>query len=229
MTDDDQHRAHRLDTAEAEAAREAAETARLSGSASTAAIRTAASQGGPRRGGSSGGSARSRSGGEAVTVSREPSANVYQGGAELVEADTVTIRRGGAGRVNAERLEITQGGVGRAEAGEIHVEQGGVGLARAQRVEVRMGGVGAAIGEEIELNQAFARLAVSTGSVKMEQAGAMTVVANDVSFGPQSGVVFLIARRVQGDVRTLFDWRAAAAFGAAVGLVLALIGPRRRR
>lgn len=140
----------------------------------------------------------------------------------------MTIRQGGAGSVRANRLEVRQGGVGRADATDVHVEQGGIGLARGERIDVRMGAVGAALGRQVEIRQGFARLAASTGSVQMEQAGAMTVIANEVRMGPSSGAVLVVARRVQGDVRALFDWRAGAAFGVAVGLVLALFGRRRR-
>jgi hypothetical protein len=38
--------------------------------------------------------------------------------------------------------------------------------------------------------------------------------------------MFLIARRVTGDVRVLLDWRGALAFGAIAGLVVGLL--RRR-
>ena len=42
-----------------------------------------------------------------------------------------------------------------------------------------------------------------------------------------TGVLLLIARRVEGDVRTLLDWRGALAFGAAFGVITSLF--RRRR
>jgi hypothetical protein len=41
--------------------------------------------------------------------------------------------------------------------------------------------------------------------------------------------MFLIARRVAGDVRVVFDWRGALAFGAAAGVVIAFLTRRRRR
>jgi hypothetical protein len=40
--------------------------------------------------------------------------------------------------------------------------------------------------------------------------------------------VFLLARRVSGEMRVLFDWRGALAFGAAVGLVFAAVSRVRR-
>ena len=38
----------------------------------------------------------------------------------------------------------------------------------------------------------------------------------------------LIARKVEGDVRTLLDWRGAIAFGAAFGIIVSLFRGRRR-
>jgi hypothetical protein len=40
--------------------------------------------------------------------------------------------------------------------------------------------------------------------------------------------MFLVARKVAGDVRVLLDWRGALAFGAAAGLVIALLRRGRR-
>jgi hypothetical protein len=60
----------------------------------------------------------------------------------------------------------------------------------------------------------------------MDRAAARIVVAADVK-AERSAVMFLVARRVAGDVRVLFDWRGAVAFGAVVGLVMGLL--RRAR
>jgi hypothetical protein len=59
--------------------------------------------------------------------------------------------------------------------------------------------------------------------VFLEQAGARTVVANRVTMGRQSGAFLILARSVEGDVRSLFDWRGALAFGAAFALVSAFL------
>ena len=53
------------------------------------------------------------------------------------------------------------------------------------------------------------------------------MIANEVHAERTTGVLVLLARRVDGDVRTLLDWRGALAFGAAFGIVSALL--RRRR
>ena len=51
------------------------------------------------------------------------------------------------------------------------------------------------------------------------------MVAADVK-ADRSAVMFLVARRVTGDVRVLLDWRGAVAFGAVAGLIMALLRGR---
>ena len=63
--------------------------------------------------------------------------------------------------------------------------------------------------------------------VHLEQTIVRTVIANEVKADRTTGVLVLIARRVEGDVKTILDWRGALAFGAAFGIVSALL--RRRR
>ncbi|MGI8703665.1 MAG: hypothetical protein ACR2JZ_04030, partial [Candidatus Limnocylindrales bacterium] len=85
---------------------------------------------------------------------------------------------------------------------------------------------------DVELRQGYARFVAARESVRLEQSGAITVLANRVEMNPQSGTVFLFAREVTGTVRTLFDWRSGLAFGIGIGVVSAvarLAGASRRR
>jgi len=60
-------------------------------------------------------------------------------------------------------------------------------------------------------------------------AGKIGDVANNVQSTKTTGVLFLVARKVEGDVRTLLDWRGAIAFGTALGVVVSLLRGRRPR
>jgi hypothetical protein len=55
------------------------------------------------------------------------------------------------------------------------------------------------------------------------------MIANEIHVERTTGVFFLLARRVEGNVRTLLDWRGALAFGAAFGTVVSLFRRRGRR
>ena len=107
------------------------------------------------------------------------------------------------------------------------VTQGGVGAVRAERLSVELGGVGAAMTDQLDVRQGVVG-AVIARDAHFEQAGVRTLIANRVHFGPNSGAGVVLAARVDGDVRTLLDWRGAIAFGAAAGVVMALFRGRRR-
>ena len=122
-------------------------------------------------------------------------------------------------------LDIRQGAIGRVDAEDVAVVQGAVGAARGDRVSVEFGAVGAALGGDVRVSRAAVG-AVVARRVLLEQAFARTVVAQEVVVRRPSAIVFLVAQRVQGDVKVLFDWRAGLALGAALALIGRLI--RRR-
>jgi hypothetical protein len=63
--------------------------------------------------------------------------------------------------------------------------------------------------------------------VTLEQSVARTVVAQEVRIDRPSGILVLLAARVQGDVRPVIDWRGALAFGAVAAVLVSLF--RRAR
>jgi hypothetical protein len=105
------------------------------------------------------------------------------------------------------------------------VSQGGIGFARAERVSVELGGIGAAFAGEASVTQGAVTTLVAR-EVRIGQSFVRSLVASDVRFDRPSGVGVLLARRVEGDVRVLIDWRGALVIGAIVGLLGALL--RRR-
>ena len=52
----------------------------------------------------------------------------------------------------------------------------------------------------------------------IDQALIGTVIAGQARFERNAGTLVLIAGRVEGNVRTLLDWRGALALGAAIGV-----------
>ncbi|MEO6349772.1 MAG: hypothetical protein ABIP53_03895 [Candidatus Limnocylindrales bacterium] len=119
-------------------------------------------------------------------------------GARDIDATNVSITRGGARDIDATTVTINQGGAARIRADHLSISQGGVGLARTDELTLHEGGT------------------------------AFAVVADSATFDRESSVFMLIAGSTNGDVRPVFDWRAAAAFGAAFGLVLSLLRRGRR-
>jgi hypothetical protein len=127
----------------------------------------------------------------------------------------------------ADRVLLQRSAVGRVEGGDINVEMGAVGAARVEHLSVDRGAVGAVMAGEVEVSRGYAR-SILARQVQLDRGAARIVIAADVR-AQQSAVMFLVARRVSGDMRVLFDWRGALAFGAAAGAVFALLTRARRR
>lgn len=146
---------------------------------------------------------------------------------EIITTDSLTLTGGGIQRASARTINIRQGGIGRLEADEVAVSQGGIGAARADHVSVELGGIGAVLAGEVRVTQGIVNN-VAARDVAIEQSFIRSVIANRVTFGRTTGAFLVVARRVDGEVRTLLDWRGAAAFGAAFGLIVGLFRRGRR-
>lgn len=222
----------RLAAAEDAAAREAAEVAGAGSDEGTKVIRPKArtvGAAGPR------GAGRKKAT-DAVTADAPAAAagageldvvEIAQGGADVVRARSITVTQGGISQATADEVTVRQGGIGRLEARDVAVSQGGVGFARAERVSVELGGIGAAFAGEASVTQGAVTTLVAR-EVRIGQSFVRSLVASDVRFDRPSGVGVLLARRVEGDVRVLIDWRGALVIGAIAGLLGALLRGRRR-
>ena len=153
---------------------------------------------------------------EATTV------NITQGGAGEVEAESVTVAKGGIAAASAEDITVTQGGIGRAEADDIAVRMGAIGCARGERISVELGAIGVAIGSDVSVTQGFARTVLAR-NVVVHQGGARTIVAGNVTLEGKSSTIILVARKVEGNVRTVLDGRGALAVGAGLALAAGLL------
>ena len=154
---------------------------------------------------------------------------IGRAGADSVAARDVVIRQGGVRSLSARDVIVRQGGVGRLEAQKVSVTQGGVALASTQTLEVTAGGVGGAITDSAALQQSWVQAVVAQESVTLDQAAAGLVASRTVR-ARDSAIGLVLAREFHGDgVRVLMAPRAALAFGAGLGLVLALVAGIRRQ
>lgn len=146
-----------------------------------------------------------------------------------VDAESATIRQALVREVNGREIHVVQGAAGAIQAEDVSLVQSAVGLVRADEVSISMGGAGLIVGDRVRVAQGGAQSILARGPVSIEQGGAGVVVAQRVEVHPQTLVGFLVAGNVAGDVRTLFDWRGAVAFGAAFAVASRVLGALRRR
>ena len=143
----------------------------------------------------------------------EPSiATPATGSLDVVDVDVLEFERGAIGGVRATDVTARLAIIGGIAANNASVERGAVGGIVSREATVRLGSVRGVVAQHAHVEQAFVR----------------AMVANTVQTGPSTGILFAVARRIDGDAKILLDWRGALAFGASLGAFLALIRFSRR-
>ena len=146
---------------------------------------------------------------------------------ELAAASTIRVERGGIDSATAESVEVRMGGIGALQAEDVRVQWGGVGAARAERIGVEFGSVGAALAGELHVTQGFAGSVVAREAT-VGQGVVRTLIAQRVTVTRPTGVLVMIAARVEGEVRPVLDWRGALVAGFVIGSISAVAtGPAR--
>ena len=149
-------------------------------------------------------------------------------GIPSVSTGSLHLERGGIGEATAGSVEVRMGGIGRVDAEDVHVAWGGIGAASARTMSVEFGSVGAAMAGELRVTQGMVS-GVIAREATVEQGFVRTLIAQHVTINRPSGVLLMIAGRVDGDVRPVLDWRGALAAGLGLGLVSAVVTAFRKR
>src|SRR5262245_4930479 len=159
----------------------------------------------------------------------DPRSERPETGPRAVKGGAVSVRQGGAQSIDAEDVAIRQGGALRVKAERVDIVQGGIALASADRIRMTTGTVGAAFADRVRLEQTATTLAAARERLKLDQSAAGVVVGGSVSARDTVIGLALTPRLEATGVRVLMGPRAAMAFGAGLGLVLALARLLRRR
>jgi len=134
-------------------------------------------------------------------------------------AGDVSVERALIGMVNGRDVSLTMAGAGPVIAsGQVSIHQGGCGPLMA--------------GGDVSINQGGCGPVIAKGNVSFEQGGCQSVIATGgATLGRQSFAGMVLSPRidVQDGARVLMTVPQAAAFGAALGTVLALLSRVRRR
>ena len=134
------------------------------------------------------------------------------GSLDKLVVDVLDFQRGAIGGVRATDVKARLAVIGGIAANHASVERSVVNGLVAREATVRQGTVRGVVAQHAHVEQAFVR----------------AMVANTVQTGPSTGILFAVARRIDGEAKILLDWRGALAFGAGLGALLALIRITRR-
>ena len=111
------------------------------------------------------------------------------------------------------------------DARDVTVSMGGIALAKADSVSSEMGVVALSVAGEATVTQSFVRTLFAK-EVQVDQGAVWNLAAGKVTFKRRGFAGVVIAGRVDGEVKTLLDWRGALALGGVAAVLMAIA--RRR-
>jgi hypothetical protein len=140
-----------------------------------------------------------------------------------------------AGLIESERdTNVTKSLVGVMKARDVHLALSAAGPVMASgNVSIQRGGCGPVMASgEVSIRQGGCGPMFVGGAVSIEQGGAQSVIAGGaVTIRDRSGVGLVLSPSVTVEEggRVLMSTPQAAAFGAVLGLVIALLARRKKR
>lgn len=147
----------------------------------------------------------------AATKSPAPAAELLRTDAGDVAATTVTLERSGADQITAERVIMNRSGAKQLDARSAQLDRSGVMALK---------------GEHVVLHDGSA-ITITAGEARLVKSRALFVTAGSATI--EGGQVLVHVGPRDGNVRPVVDAAGAASFGAALGLVLVLLGALVRR
>jgi large exoprotein involved in heme utilization and adhesion len=123
--------------------------------------------------------------------------------------------------VNGQRLALAGRRLDSAEASELTLERSAVRVARGTTVHLDRSASALTVGKDVHLRRSAGALSIG-GKVVVEQGGSQWLVGGVVQ-ARRIIAVAVIAGKVEGQVRCLFDAKGAFAFGAGLALMGTLL------
>lgn len=155
------------------------------------------------------------------------------GFAVSVTGHEVNLERGAAALIRAEEVELEgAGAVAIMASDKVEIEGGGAQwIIAGETVSVSRGGAAAMIcGGDMTVNTGGGSMLVAGGNMTLNNAGGAALVAGKATLhGGYVGICIAAKTSLAEGARVLLTTRQAAAFGAALGLTLALLGWRRKK
>jgi hypothetical protein len=129
--------------------------------------------------------------------------------------------------LTGDALDLELARVEALNAEEVTADRSVIGRIRARYVRLRQGPVGIVLGRDVELRQG-AGVVLAATELNVERSASQWLIGGLVQ-ARQVFAVAVVAGRIEGQVKCLFDARGAFAFGAGAALMTGLLRLLTRR
>lgn len=139
--------------------------------------------------------------------------NIKQSSVRSVEGGHVELHQVGALSIDGEKIELTKSAAAMVSGSDIYLNQGLSVVTSCNNAN---------------FNYAFSPITLSKDSAAVNKSAAGIIAAQEIK-AENTSALLLLAKNIEGDVTTLFDWRSALALGAVAGGIWGLFSLFRKR
>ena len=147
---------------------------------------------------------------------------------EIVEGEFVKVSQSRVRNVEGGHIEMEQIFALSIDGEKIEASQGAVALISGNDVSMNQSVCMVAAGNRNSLKHSFVPVSLTREKTSLKKSAACIIGANTVK-AENSAAVLVLAKNIDGNLNTLFDWKSAAAFGAVLGGIWGMFTLLRKR
>ncbi len=147
---------------------------------------------------------------------------------DIAEGDVINITQSTVRSVDGDHVELQQVGALSIDGERISIDQGASCVIKGENINLNQSIIGMAASSQLNMHSSLSTLTLSRDSIDIKDSASVVVAGRDVK-AENVKTLFLAASRIEGNVRTIFDWRSALSFGAVLGGLIGLLALLRKR
>ncbi len=145
-----------------------------------------------------------------------------KGEAQVIEGEFVNVKQSTVRAVEGGHIELQQVGALTIDGEKIDVTQGAAFVLRGNELSLNQSISCISVSNNTSLNFSFSPISMTKNNTDVNKSAVGIMVSKEIKSENTSSLI-TIARKVEGNVTTLLDWRSALALGAVLGGVLGLV------
>lgn len=152
----------------------------------------------------------------------------FEGNVELVEGEFVNIKQSTVRAVEGGHVELQQVGALSIDGEKVEVTQGASAIIRGDDVSLNQSMSAITAADNVSINFSFSPLSISRQQTDISRSAVGLIVGKDVN-AESTSAILVLAKKFDGSVTTLLDWRSALALGATIGGIWGLLSLLRKK
>lgn len=145
-----------------------------------------------------------------------------KGEAQVIEGEFVNVKQSTVRAIEGGHIELQQVGALTIDGEKIDVTQGAAFVLRGNELSLNQSISCISVSNNTSLNFSFSPISMTKNNTDVNKSAVGIMVSKEIKSENTSSLI-TIARKVEGNVTTLLDWRSALALGAVLGGVLGLV------